>query len=451
MNFFNFKEWLLTEEAVKTVLGHNPKKQNDPNYDFLTVYNTKEIYQILKKHGFRYYKGDFSWSIPRFAFDKLPEAAKEELKSVGVNIDLFKQDRQSAILQGATQKSQIVSSLEAQKNKERLEKEKEEEIRRNTDYSNSNVNQLIKNQLLQLDQLVHKNDHEKVNEILDKILEEISNLTDEAAKSEEIKNFLEMSSRLYHYSTRNQWLIFAQNPKSTDVQSKTMWKKLGRIVKPEGEKNAMIIYRPVDARLKTIKLKQKNRITGEEEEVSKKISIGRPSRFTIEHVYDIEDTVQDPQAKNPYKPHSWRVDSNDPVEELSGIIAAVIKFADASGIPIKYEDLNYGMGGYATKHAITVNSKFEGINKATALVHELAHNMMHFIEEKFNLSKAEAEHDAELVAYTVMRFFGFKSKDSPVYLALFGANKEKIKARAKGVKEAVSKILRAIHEYYEKL
>lgn len=449
MKFLEFKTWLFTEESVKTVLGHNPKKPNDPNYDFLTVYNAKEIYQILKKNGFRFYKGDLSWSIPRFAFEKLSDLAKEELKRIGVNIDLFNQDRNSTIAQGAEQKAQIASSIEAEKAIQKQKAQEEEEIRRNTDYSDSKVNQLIKNQLLQIDQLINKNDHEKINKILDDILEEIGSLTDEAAKGEKIKNFLEMSSRLYHYSTRNQWLIFAQNPKATDVQSKTMWKKLGRILKPDAEKHAMLIYRPVNAKLKTIKVKEKNRITGEEEEVSKRVSIGRPTRFAIEYVYDIEDTILDPNAKSPYKPHSWREDSNEPIEELSGIIASIIKFADASNIPLKFEDLNYATGGYASKHGIVVNSKYEGINKATSLIHELAHKMMHFVEEKLNLSRAEAEHDAETVAYTVLKFFGFKSKDSPVYLSLWGANKEKIKIRAKGIKETVSKILRAIHEYYE--
>lgn len=441
----NFKSWLIFEESdVKTVLGHNPKKPNDRNFDFLTVYNTKEIYQILKKHGFRFFKKDYSWSIPRFAFDKLSDIAKNELRSVGVNIDLFQQERSSTISQGNEFKNQIKNQID-QENQEEKERE---EIRSRTDHRDSNINQIVKQQLQQIKNLtVNKSSesHKAIEEILNKIIEEISTLTDEAKKGQIIKDFLETSSKIYHYSLRNQWLIYAQNPNVTDVQSKSRWKSLGRIIKKDGEKNAMIAFQPTRSTKRIVK--EKDSITGEEKE--KVINVA-PTSFKIFYVYDIQDTEPDPKAKKPYQPHSWRQDSNDPIEELSGIISALIKYAKTENIPIKEEELNYAKGGYASKHGIVINNKYQGINKASTIIHELTHYLMHFDEkEGLKVKQDEAEHDAETVAYTVLKFFGFESKDSPVYLALWGANKEKVKERWKNIKDTVSKLLRAIHDYYE--
>jgi hypothetical protein len=107
------------------------------------------------------------------------------------------------------------------------------------------------------------------------------------------------------------------------------------------------------------------------------------------------------------------------------------------------------MGGYATAHGIHINNEYDGINKASTLVHELAHNLMHFVAEKLSLSREEAEHDAESIAYVFLKHFGFSSKDSPTYLALWKADKDKIKSRSKGIKDTVSKLIKAVEKYYK--
>jgi len=441
----NFKEWMLTEETASTLLTPNPTKQNDPKYDFLVVLNAKEIYQVLKKYGFRFYKPDLSWSLPRFAYEKLDDNAKNELKSVGVEIDLFNMDRQAAISQGQAKKAQAVSDRE----KQAQQAQADAENRKTLDYTGSKVDQLIKGELEAVKELSKKEDNEKVEQMLDTIIHQVANMVDEAKKSKIIKDFLEMASRLYQYSARNQWLIYAQNPEATDVQSKTKWLELGRQVTPEGEKNAMIIFRPVGVRQRIVKSKEIDKATGEEKEIKKRVQFGIPKSYAVEYVYDISDTIEKAGAKSVYKPHSWRQDSNEPVEELGGIIAGVLKYAEDNQIPVEFKDLNYGLGGYATKHGVTINSKFDGINKASTLIQEIAHKMMHFVGKKTDITRSEAEHDAETVAFTVLKFFGFESKDSPVYLSLWGGTKEKIKLRSKGIKETVSLLIRAIQEYYK--
>jgi hypothetical protein len=440
-----FKGWLLKEEAASSLLTPNPTKQNDPKFDFLVVLNAKEVYQVLKKHGFRFYKPDLSWSIPRFAYEKLPEQAKNELKSIGIDVGLFDLDRQTAFSQGQTKKAQVA----VEKEKQIQQAQSDAENRKTLDYSGSKVDQIIKSELEAVKELSKKEDNEKIERMLDTIIHQVANMVDEAKKSKIIKDFMAMAARLYQYSARNQWLIYAQNPEASDVQSKTKWNELGRQVTPEGEKNAMIIFRPVGVRQKIVKSKELDRDTGEEKEVKRKVQFGMPKSYTIEYVYDISDTVEKPGSKSIYKPHSWRQDSNEPVEELGGIISGLLKYAKENEIPVDFKKLNFGLGGYATKHGITINSEFEGINKASTIIHEMAHKMMHFVEKKTDITRSEAEHDAETVAYTVLKFFGFESKDSPVYLSLWGGTKEKIKLRAKGIKETVSLLIRAIQEYYK--
>jgi hypothetical protein len=218
-------------------------------------------------------------------------------------------------------------------------------------------------------------------------------------------------------------LIFAQNPKVTDVQSKTNWAKLGRKIKEGAEKNRMIVFAPW-----FFYRTERDETTGEE----KKIKSLNPTKFIISYVYDISDTEVMPNAKTVYNPHSWRQDSNEPVEELAGIINALIKFAEENKIPISFDKMDYAMGGYATAHGIHINNEYDGINKASTLVHELAHNLMHFVAEKLSL-----------------KHFGFSSKDSPTYLALWKADKDKIKSRSKGIKDTVSKLIKAVEKYYK--
>lgn len=405
----SFKEWFLLQEAIQSILKVNPKKKDDPNYDFLLlVGNTFELKNKIKDAGFRWFQADKTWSMPRFVYNTLDPEKKKELEDAGISFAPFEDPRD------------VVLGSKA-------------EIK---------VDQSIKQELETVKELATSGQqNEKINAILDHIIEEIANLTDEAKKSDLIKNFLMMASRLYKYSVRNQWLIFAQNPHATDVQSMTNWVKLGRKLKQDAEKNRMIIFAPVGVKMITVKDEK----TGEE----KKVKIGMPTRFKISYVYDIADTEPIPGAKDIYQPHSWRQDSNEPVEELGGIINALLKFAEEKKIPVDFKKLDFALGGYATKHGIVVNNIYDGMNKASTLVHELAHNMMHFKDNEAKIDRHEAEHDAESIAYVFLKHFGFVSKDSPTYLALWKADKDKIMLRSKNIKSTVSELIKAVEKYYK--
>ena len=60
-------------------------------------------------------------------------------------------------------------------------------------------------------------------------------------------------------------------------------------------------------------------------------------------------------------------------------------------------------------------------------------------------------YDAETIAYVFLKHFGFESKDSPTYLALWQADKSKIMMRQKKVKEIVSQLIKAVEKYYKEV
>jgi hypothetical protein len=420
MNNLLFKEWLSIIESampVHSILKKNPNHPDNPIYDFMVLLgNTGHLIPQIKKDGplggyFKYFGSQKVWNIPRFVFSKLEPEMRKAFEDLGINFIPFEQPREIAL----GEKAEV------------------------------SVDQKIRQEIEDINRLANAGEqNDRLINLLDKIIDEIGDLTNEAIKSDIIKNFLLMASRLYKYSPRNQWLIYAQNPKATDVQSVTNWGKLGRKLKQDAEiKNRIRIFVPVGVRLVTVKDEK----TGEE----KKVPSGTPTRFKLADVFDISDTEPIPGSKTTYNPHSWRQDSNEPVEELGGIINAILKFAEENLIPIKYEKMNYAMGGYANAHGIAVNDIYDGINKASTLVHEISHKLLHFGDDRQKISSEEKEHDAETIAYVFLKHFGFESKDSPTYLALWQADKSKIMMRQKKVKEIVSQLIKAVEKYYKEV
>ena len=72
-------------------------------------------------------------------------------------------------------------------------------------------------------------------------LEDIGRLTDDAAKSENIKRYLEFCSRFHQYSFNNQILILLQCPNASHVAGFRTWQKMGRSIR-KGSRAMRILY-----------------------------------------------------------------------------------------------------------------------------------------------------------------------------------------------------------------
>lgn len=428
-----FAEWLLFSEmavggAPHTFLQKNPRKPDQPDQDFMVIAgNTFPVKDDLKTAGFQFYNPTKTWSMPRWKYKSINPEVKANLEKKGISFDPFDMPREQMLPQEAMEKTTD------DKVKEDIEK----------------IAKMSKNQQF-----------DKLDEMLEKLIDDIGTMTDEAKKSQLVKDFLAMAAKLYQYSPRNQWLIFIQNPKATDVQSMTKWQKLGRRLKQGADKNRIAIFIPIAKKEEAIKL------TPEEEERLKDPNIepweeielrdkqkGAPTiyGYKIGYVYDIVDTEQIPGAKA-YDPISYRTDKNEPVEELKGIVTALLNYASEKGIPVTFEGMDIKTGGFATKDKVVINNTFDGINKASVLIHELAHKFLHFGPDRPNYKTKEeykiGELEAESIASIVLNFFGFNPTTAPNYLALWRGDKKQIKERSANIKKAVQEFVKAIEKYY---
>jgi hypothetical protein len=416
----HFKYWLLKEESgVRSFKKPNPK---NPSQNFVVLYgNTFAIKDQLKKMGFRYFQG--TWSTLE---SKLTDEIKHELVSLGV--DLSGLDVTTP--QPNTEEPAAPTSQEEP----------------------GKFDSILQNMKSSLDAAIKSEGPDsKVKSLfanIERMIEKIAESTDEASKQELITNFLRFSSKFHNYSFKNQMLIWVQSGgKAEHVASATNWTKLGRQVKDWSK--GMIIFAP-----NKISVEKTNAKTGKKE---KAFILNPKNPYRMEKTYDISATDPIPGHKGSFQPVSrkdWSKDSNDDVDELNILINSLTNWIKEKKIDVNYEELSEEMGGYSSGGKIAINNKFKGINLFSTLVHETAHEILHWLGEKQNsrseLGKESArkqkEIDAETTAFIVCGHFGFETKDAPNYLALWRAKGDEIRERKQNIHKASKIIIEGIQK-----
>ena len=433
----SFLEWFLEQEqGVHAFMQANPKKQDDREKDFLVFYgNTFDIKDKLKEFGFRYFQG--SWSTPRFRLNndlinKLSELSGiQDLKNI-IDAGPIPADEEESPEQGQeTEPKGKVDIILGN-----MEKEIEDAQKKTTGKGASKAKQILG--------------------AIESHLEKLANLVDEEAKGQFVKDFLKFSAKFHNYSFNNQMLIYAQKKDATFINSAKRWMDLGRVVKNWNE--GITILAPITA-------KRKEEEEGQDPassfsaliQKSGKEESRRPIWFKAVKVYDISATKvipgQEDKAKV-FEPNDWRQDSDENTEELTLMVNAGLEFAKNKSINIDYEELAAGMGGYSAGGKIVINNTYGGINKFSTLVHELAHEILHQIlsaEQRSKMNKEDLEYDAESTAYIVLQYFGFETKDSSRYLALWKGTGEKIKNRRESISKASKEIIVGLKKNIEKM
>lgn len=415
-----FSDWLFKEEdqGVRSYLKPNPKNSQQ---NFVVLYgNTFAIKDKLKQLGFRYFQG--TWSTLE---SKLTDQLKDELIKLGVDL----------------------SGLEAKPSMQPVDTTKKPEETQ-PEQPESKADELLGNIKNSLEAAIKSEGPDSKGKSLianiERMIENIANSTDEASKQEFLTNFLKFSAKFHNYSMANQMLIFAQTKgKAQHVASATNWVKLGRSVKDWG--NGILIFAP---NFKNIE--KDNPKTGQKEKVQLKF-------FKMVKVYDVSATEPIPGSKNVFSPLSrkqWSKDSNEDVEEINVLVNSLINWIKEKKINVNYEELSEEMGGYSSGGKIAINNTFKGINLFSTLVHETAHELLHWLEEKSHQrselgeksTRRDKEIDAETTAYIVCNHFGFDTKDAPNYLALWQAKGDDIRARKQNIHKASNIIINAIQE-----
>ena len=235
------------------------------------------------------------------------------------------------------------------------------------------------------------------------LLESLNERIDQVQSSSEFKKVLKFFSKFYNYSYQNSMLILMQKPEASFVAGYRQWqKKFDRHVK-KGEKGIAILA-PFTYKKEVKKSNLNSNADDEETEEVKR------TYFNTVYVFDISQTEGDPVPEL-----DMEIENSN--KEL---ISLLLDYTASQEIEVNFKTLSGSTDGYSRGGEIVINDNANETEQASILVHELAHEHLHFSSERnsLNLSKEIIEMEAEAVAFVVMDYFNIESK-SDKYLALY--------------------------------
>jgi len=222
----------------------------------------------------------------------------------------------------------------------------------------------------------------KPNPVLQQLSEGIANLTSEPAW----RAWLDMQAKLYKYSFFNCLLISIQRPDATACAGFRQWQQRHDRQVRTGEK-AIWILAPIFRKIKVV---VKDEATGEEREETQEVL----SFFKSVKVFDIGQT-DGPDLPEPCKPLAG---------DDAGLYASLEAYAHKAGYTVAKESLG-GAHGYCNpvSEHIGIEVSDSPAQQAKSLAHEIGHAILH---GDCDMSRADAELEAESVAYIVCQHFG---------------------------------------------
>jgi len=423
----NSGEWIkIAVEGVQSII-----RSNQYGRKFFTLYgNTFPIKDRLSQLGFKFFKGTWGKAV-----DTIDDNIKNELEGMGIDVTPL-----DLVLDVPQEKEPATPLSEVPSEKTAVEKT---EVEKELDRMKDGVTMAMKQE-----------GGEKVKGLLgfvDRMIERVAQMTDEASQSDFVKNFLEFAARFHDYSFHNQMLIWVQKPSATYVKGFKQWMELGREVK--NWDNGIVIIAPMFKKMKY----SPEELAGKTQDQINAMPQQRVF-FSGVSVYDVSDTQpianwEKMKGKKPFEPPKLKTEPNEAMEEITALVNSVTDWAKEKNIDVDFEKMNEDLGGYSAGGKIRVNDSFQGINLFSTMIHECAHEVLHWVEAKDGKksrpagqpeSRQSKEIDAETTAYIVLKHYGFESKDAPNYLALWKAKGEDIKARRENIRKSVQAIIEGI-------
>jgi hypothetical protein len=284
----------------------------------------------------------------------------------------------------------------------------------------------------------------ELSQKIDGYIQSLTQDLGEAAASDEIKNFLAFQSKLKSRSFHNTLLIYIQNRNATHVEGFRAWQeKFGRQVK-KGAK-AITIFAPI-----TKKRDDTDDINNPD--IDKQVKQKNYTWFRPVNVFDISDTEPIPGKEHMYvTAPQWHADDT-PNEKADKIYNYSMQLATELGINVERGSAKGGEMGFAAGDHINITSNIDGVNKAGTLIHEIAHELLHFkknsvffIEDE-TLTKQDKEIQAESVSYIVLKHYDLPAKHQATYLTLWKTNKDSLTRNLSHIKKASDFIIQKIDE-----
>jgi len=295
-------------------------------------------------------------------------------------------------------------------------------------------------------------DFQGKSNLMDKInmyISDLANATDDRAVSAELKKYFDFFARFRGHSFYNTMLIWIQNPNATKVAGFRQWqdKFNRRVVK--GAKSIMI-FAPMFSK------KDKTDDIEDDGSIDKSALSTIPVRFRPVNVFDIADTEPMNEKGEVPKTPEWFTES-EPTERTKELFSYVKEAAEDMGIKITMGDAKAGEKGYSAGDHINMSSSVDGAGELSTLIHEFAHELMHWKKtslfyqgDDVKFDSAIKELQAESVAYTVMKHYDLPVQHQPTYIALWKGNKEKILANIRVISEVAKFIIDAIDKVAER-
>lgn len=269
--------------------------------------------------------------------------------------------------------------------------------------------------------------------IVDDIVGQIGNVTDEARASGIFQRWLGYQQSFWRYSAYNTMLMAYQayqyGISLSNVGGATKWRKLGRSVKSEAWNQRLWILAPVFKKVT-------DRDTGSE----KSILFG----FRSVYVFDQSQTEGEEAPTLDY-----RAKGDD-----AGLVTALEGVYRDQGIELQYVspimmDALYGetCQGVCMGKTVRIRNTLAGAERAGTLAHELAHAMLHFKDDgklDADHSRSVAEIEAESVAACVMGAWGLEWQKSAFYIACWEGDKDKVRTSMTRIANTAKNILSTI-------
>lgn len=254
-------------------------------------------------------------------------------------------------------------------------------------------------------------------------LRELEKLSEEARLGV-LREWLRTVARFHRYSLHNTWLILLQRPDATLVAGYRAWKKMGRYVRP-GEKGIAII---VPRRYKVEVIDPE---TGE-------VRVEEKIYFSTGHVFDISQT-----EGRPLPPPPGGLPDGDGGEELARRLE---ELAARWGIAVEEREQLFSpdgrpAAGQSLGGRIRLHVRLSPLARAAVLAHEIAHELLH---RQHDLSREEAEVEAEAIAYVVLAHFGFEHHGAESYVGWWDRDGRILRERMERIAATAHEILREL-------
>jgi N-terminal domain of anti-restriction factor ArdC len=239
-------------------------------------------------------------------------------------------------------------------------------------------------------------------------------------KSERLGRYLEFSARFHRYSVYNQMLIYLQCPNATFVAGYRRWQEMGYQV-AQGQKGIRILApRP-------------HRVTDEEtQEVKEFMHFANVAVFDVSQLANVEDRALP----------LFFVPLADNQQELS---ARLVQVMEEDNIHVTEEAMARAQGS-SRRGRVSIREGLDSTSKVLTLVHEYAHELLHWDAEGKRQEVRVKECHAESVSFVVAHYFGIRNPFSSDYLQHWGNTPKDLLGELSTVRRAAAYIIDRIEK-----